>query len=82
MLNYLFIESVMNTRTRKDTAVDTIVSTAVLLFSYLKPLHINNFKNKALHSWHIPPALQRFFILLSSAVCETLYNHRYTIHNR
>ena len=27
-----FIESVMNTRTRKDTAVDTIVSTAVLFY--------------------------------------------------
>ncbi len=52
------------------------------LFSYLKPLHINNSKTKALHSWHISPTLQRFFVLFSSAVSETLYNHRYTIYNR
>jgi len=72
----------MNTRTRKDTAVDTIVSTAVLLFSYLKALYINILKTKALHSWHIPPTMQRFFMLFYSAVSESLSNHRYTIYNR
>ena len=52
------------------------------LFSYLKALHINNFKTKALLSWSISPTMQRFFMLFYSAVSETLYNHRYTIHNR
>ena len=52
------------------------------LFSYIKPLHINIFKTKALHSWHIPPTLQRFFVLFSSAVSKILRNNRYAIYNR
>ena len=51
------------------------------LFSYLKALHINSFKNKALHSWSVSPTLQRFFILFSSAVFKSLRNHRYTVYN-
>ena len=52
------------------------------LFSYFKPLHINNFKTKALHSWSVSSTLQRFFMLFSSVVSETLCNNRYAIYNR
>ena len=46
------------------------------LFSYLKPLHINNFETKALHSWHIPPTLQRFFIMFLRFSSELHLNYR------
>ena len=62
------------------------------LFSYLKALHINNFKNKALHSWHISPTLQRFLCcflrlfpkpyttIVIQYITVDLYDFRYYIH--
>ena len=64
----------------------------VFLFSYLKALHINNFKNKALHSWHIPPTMQRFFYcflqlfpkpyttIVIQYISVDLYDFRYNIY--
>lgn len=46
------------------------------LFSYLKPLYINIPKAKALHSWHISPTLQRFFIMFLRFSSELHLNYR------
>ena len=47
--------------TKSDTAVDTIVSTAVSLFYREKHRQNKHLQKQALHFGSIPPILQRFF---------------------